>query len=176
MAGAGLERASSAVVKDFTFESGYEDFPPGLLLLAPDYGTPDLMFVRVKPGDLQEVVQYMQETWSSIISDEDFHFSFLQQDMEAAYRDELRWRRLITWAAVGAVFISALGCLCAHRSRCGSPHQGDRHPQGPRCQRLWSHHTDNPRVCLPCPDWLAGGVAAVVVVDARLAERLCLPH
>ena len=99
------------VVKDFTFESGYEDFPPGLLLLAPDYGTPDLMFVRVKPGDLQEVVQYMQETWSSIISDEDFHFSFLQQDMEAAYRDELRWRRLITWAAVGAVFISALGAF-----------------------------------------------------------------
>ena len=99
------------VVKDFTFESGYEDFPPGLLLLAPDYGTPDLMFVRVKPGDLQEVVQYMQESWSSIISDEDFHFSFLQQDMEAAYRDELRWRRLITWAAVGAVFISALGAF-----------------------------------------------------------------
>ena len=26
------------VVKDFTFESGYEDFPPGLLLLFPDYG------------------------------------------------------------------------------------------------------------------------------------------
>ena len=99
------------VVKDFTFESGYEEFPPGLLLLAPNYGTPDLMFVRVKPGDMQEVVQYMQETWSSIVSDEDFHFSFLQQDMEAAYRDELRWRQLITWAAVGAVFISALGAF-----------------------------------------------------------------
>ena len=99
------------VVKDFTFESGYEDFPPGLLLLFPNLGTPDLMFVRVRPGDMQEVVQYMQETWSSIISDEDFHFSFLQQDMEAAYRDELRWRQLITWTAVGAVFISALGAF-----------------------------------------------------------------
>ena len=99
------------VVKDFTFESGYEDFPPGLLLLSPDYGVPNLMFVRVKPGDMQEVVQYMQETWNSIVSDEGFHFSFLQQDMEAAYRDELRWRRLITWAAVGAVFISALGAF-----------------------------------------------------------------
>ena len=99
------------VVKDFTFQSGYEDFPPGLLLLFPDLGVPDLMFVRVKSGDMQEVVQYMQETWSSIISDEDFHFSFLQQDMEAAYRDELRWRRLITWAAGGAVFISALGAF-----------------------------------------------------------------
>ena len=99
------------VVKDFTFQSGYEDFPPGLLLLFPDLGTPDLMFVRVKPGDMQEVVQYMQETWNSVIGYSDFHFSFLQQDMEAAYRDELRWRRLITWAAVGAVFISVLGAF-----------------------------------------------------------------
>ena len=69
------------------------------------------MFVRVKPGDMQEVVQYMQESWDSIVDHADFNFSFLQQDMEAAYRDEFRWRRLITWAAVGAVFISALGAF-----------------------------------------------------------------
>ncbi len=100
------------VVKDFTFESGYEERPPGLLTLElslPAEG--ELMFVRVKPGDIQEVVQYMQETWGSIVDYADFNFSFLQQDLEAAYRDELRWRRLITWAAVGAVFISVLGAF-----------------------------------------------------------------
>ena len=69
------------------------------------------MLVRVKPGDMQEVVQYMQETWSGIVDHADFNFSFLQQELEAAYRDELRWRRLITWAAVGAVFISVLGAF-----------------------------------------------------------------
>ena len=104
------------VVRDFTFESGYEEAPPGLLLLNPRLGPPsyydaDLMLVRVKPGDMQEVIQYMQETWSSIVDYADFNFSFLQQDLEAAYRDELRWRQLITWAAVGAVFISALGAF-----------------------------------------------------------------
>ena len=100
------------VVKDFTFESGYEERPPGLLTLElslPAEG--ELMFVRVKPGDMQEVIQYMEETWSSIVDYADFDFSFLQQDLEAAYRDELRWRQLITWAAVGAVFISALGAF-----------------------------------------------------------------
>ena len=64
------------VVKDFTFESGYEDATPGLLLLNSRLGTKllqrqyhsseyeaDLMLVRVKPGDMQEVVQYMEETW-----------------------------------------------------------------------------------------------------------------
>ncbi len=104
------------IVKDFTFESGYEDAPPGLLLLNPHLGWPshysvDLMFVRVKPGDMQEVVQHMQESWDSIVDHADFNFSFLQQNLEAAYRDELRWRQLITWAAVGAVFISALGAF-----------------------------------------------------------------
>ena len=103
------------VVKDFTFESGYEDVPPSLLLLNPILGPTlhevDLMFVRVKPGDMQEVIQHMREAWDSIVGYSDFHFSFLQQNLEAAYRDELRWRRLITWAAAGAVFISALGAF-----------------------------------------------------------------
>ena len=100
------------VVKDFTFESGHEERPPGLLMLELSLpGEGELMFVRVKPGDLQEVIQYMEETWNGIVDYADFDFSFLQQDLEAAYRDELRWRQLITWAAVGAVFISALGAF-----------------------------------------------------------------
>ena len=100
------------VVKDFTFESGHEERPPGLLMLELSLpGEGELMFVRVKPGDLQEVIQYMEETWNGIVDYADFNFSFLQQDLEAAYRDELRWRQLITWAAVGAVFISALGAF-----------------------------------------------------------------
>ena len=164
------------VVKDFTFESGYEDFPPGLLLLAPDYGTPDLMFVRVKPGDMQEVVQYMEETWSSIVSDEDFHFSFLQQDMEAAYRDELRWRRLITWAAIGAVFISALGAFALTALAAGrrTKEIGIRKALGASVFGLTTLMTRE-FACLA----LIGALVAwpsVVVVDARLAERLCLPH
>ncbi len=100
------------VVKDFTFESSHEERPPGLLMLELSLpGEGELMFVRVKPGDLQEVIQYMEETWNGIVDYADFDFSFLQQDLEAAYRDELRWRQLITWAAVGAVFISALGAF-----------------------------------------------------------------
>ena len=100
------------VVKDFTFESSHEERPPGLLTLNLSLpGEGELMLVRVKPGDMQEVIQYMEETWNSIVDYADFEFSFLQQDLEAAYRDELRWRRLITWAAVGAVFISALGAF-----------------------------------------------------------------
>ncbi len=103
------------VVEDFTFQSGYDAIPPSLLLLnpalGPRYYEVDLMLVRAKPGDVQEVVQHMQETWDRIVDYADFHYSFLQQDLAAAYRDELRWRRLITWAAIGAVFISALGAF-----------------------------------------------------------------
>ena len=100
------------VVKDFTFESGYEESPPVLLALHPGLpGEGELMLVRVKPGDLQEVLQHLRQAWSDVVDYSDFDFSFLQQDLEAAYRDELRWRRVITWAAAGAVLISALGAF-----------------------------------------------------------------
>ncbi len=100
------------VVKDFTFESGYEESPPGLLALHPGLpGEGELMLVRVKPGDLQEVLQHLRQAWNGVVNYSDFDFSFLQQDLEAAYRDELRWRRVITWAAAGAVLISTLGAF-----------------------------------------------------------------
>ena len=100
------------VVKDFTFESGYEESPPGLLALHPGLpGEGELMLVRVKPGDLQEVLQHLRQAWNGVVDYTDFDFSFLAQDLEAAYRDELRWRRVITWAAAGAVLISALGAF-----------------------------------------------------------------
>ena len=125
---------------------------------------------------MQEVVQYMQESWDSIVDYADFEFSFLQQDLEAAYRDELRWRRLITWAAVGAVFISALGAFALTALAAGRRTKEIGIRKALRCQRLRPHHADHPRVCLSRPDWLGGGVASVLVVDARLAEWLCLPH
>ena len=70
--GSGLERASSASSRTSPSSLDTRTLPPGLLLLNPDLGWPshysvDLMFVRVKPGDMQEVVQYMQESWDSIV-------------------------------------------------------------------------------------------------------------
>ena len=134
------------------------------------------MLVRVKPGDLQEVIQYMEETWNSIVDYADFDFSFLQQDLEAAYRDELRWRQLITWAAVGAVFISVLGAFALTALAAGrrTKEIGIRKALGASVFGLTTLMTRE--FALSCPDWVAGGVASVLVVDARLAERLCLPH
>ena len=127
--------ASSAWSRTSPSSRGYEERPPGLLTLElslPAEG--ELMFVRVKPGDMQEVIQYMEETWSSIVDYADFNFSFLQQDLEAAYRDELRWRRLITWAAVGAVFISALGAFALTALAAGRRTKEIGIRKGPRCR------------------------------------------
>ena len=101
------------VVEDFTtLNRATKKGRRSLLMLASGLlGYGELMFVRVKPGDLQEIIQYMEETWSGIVDYADFHFSFLQQDAAAAYCDELRWRRLITLAETGAVFISVLGAF-----------------------------------------------------------------
>ena len=96
--------------------------------------------------------------------------------MEAAYRDELRWRRLITWAAVGAVFISALGAFALTALAAGrrTKEIGIRKALGASVFGLTTLMTRE-FACLALIG-AAGGVAAVVVVDARLAERLCLPH
>ena len=103
------------VVKDFTFRSGYENPPPGVLLLNPSLGRSlyeaKLILVRLSPGDMEEALGFLADTWAEIEPGVDFRYSFLQQDLEQYYADEIRWQRLVTWAAACAVVIAALGAF-----------------------------------------------------------------
>ena len=103
------------VVRDFTMRSRLESAPPGVLLLNPSLGPSPyeakVVLVRILPGDFQEVLQFMQETWDEIVPDADFRFSFLQQDIEQYYREDRRWRNLVAWASACAVTIAALGAF-----------------------------------------------------------------
>jgi putative ABC transport system permease protein len=103
------------VVRDFSLRSRQRSAPPVVLLLNPSLGPglyeAKVVLVRVLPGEYEEVVQYMQETWSRIVPYADFRFSFLQQDIEHHYREERRWQNLITWASVCAITIGILGAL-----------------------------------------------------------------
>jgi len=103
------------VVKDFALRSRHESAPPGVLLLNPSLGPSPyeakVVLLRILPGDFQEVLHFLQETWAELVPDADFRFSFLQQDIEQYYREERRWRDLVTWASGCAVTIAALGAF-----------------------------------------------------------------
>lgn len=103
------------VVEDFTFRSGYESPPPGVLLLNPSLGRDryeaKVLLVRLHPGDTKTAVAHLADSWAQIVPHADFRYSFLQSRLAKRYAEDVRWQGLVTWAALSAVGIAILGAF-----------------------------------------------------------------
>ena len=66
-------------------------------------------FVRLKPGNPSVPLASLRKTWSSIVPDLPFNYSFLDENLDNFYKAELRWGRIIGWAGGISVFLACLG-------------------------------------------------------------------
>lgn len=96
------------VVRDFHFSSLHEAVAPVVLSMNPDQRVNYLM-VRVRPGSAARAVDVLESEWARIAGDVPFAFSFLDEDLEALYRSERRWRHVVGYASFFAVLISTMG-------------------------------------------------------------------
>ncbi len=96
------------VVRDFNFSSLHEAVAPVVLSMNPDQRVNYLM-VRIRPESASRTVAVLESEWSRIAGDVPFAFSFLDEDLEALYRSERRWRLVIGYASFFAILISAIG-------------------------------------------------------------------
>ncbi|MEX1055773.1 MAG: FtsX-like permease family protein, partial [Rhodothermales bacterium] len=111
------------VVPDFNYESLHTAVRPLALVQTADWlfqGSNDInvptsmrrdISVRVSAGGFSEVVGLLERTWASVAPDIPFEFYFLDDAMEARYREEERLGQIVSTAAVLAVMIACLGLL-----------------------------------------------------------------
>jgi putative ABC transport system permease protein len=99
------------VVKDFHFSALYEPIEP--LVLASNAvasGGVGQIAVRLRPeADLQAATEALREVWSDVAPEVPFDYAFLDEDLDAQYRAEQRWQRIMTLASSFALAIAALG-------------------------------------------------------------------
>jgi putative ABC transport system permease protein len=95
------------VVKDFNYE--------GLKLPIEPYcfqvGTGNFNYIvaHAKPGDLQQVLRFIEKEWLKLNPNEPFEYSFLDQDFQKNYEAEIRLSSLIQYFMVIAITICCLG-------------------------------------------------------------------
>ena len=99
------------VVQDFYLMPLQQKVQPAMLILS-HIGQARNFLVRIKPGDIAETLKYLKTGWKEIApSDEPFHFTFLQEDIENYYQDFLSWSKIVGYATFLAVFIACLGAF-----------------------------------------------------------------
>ena len=93
------------VVRDFHFRTLHLAIEPLVLF----HGTGLHLVVRIQPEDIGRTLEYIEGAWSEFFHDFPFAFTFLDEDIDRLYNNEMRIGYFFGVFAVVAVFLTCLG-------------------------------------------------------------------
>lgn len=99
------------VVKDFYFESFYNDIKPLAMQLYRPHFVSDFIAVRLAPGPLNKSIAAIEHIWKQFEPGNPFTYSFLDHDFDALFRSEKRLGNVLTLFTSLAIIIACLGLL-----------------------------------------------------------------
>jgi putative ABC transport system permease protein len=105
--GLGKKGKVIGVVKDFNFSSLHESIKPLIIHILPDGF--DFISLKVKAGDVSELVSRMEARWKELGMDGPFDYSFFDQDFDQLYRAEQQVQTILGCFSGLAILIACLG-------------------------------------------------------------------
>ncbi|MDE3000183.1 MAG: ABC transporter permease [Gemmatimonadota bacterium] len=97
------------VVNDFHFRSLHQTIGPLVLSFVPRSSRN--MLVRIRAENVSAALAFLEEKWREVAPGSAFGCSFLDDVVDAQYRNEERWNRIVGYASLLAVFIACLGAF-----------------------------------------------------------------
>jgi putative ABC transport system permease protein len=98
------------VVQDFHFRPFTEVVKPQLFHHFPG-NQAGKIFIRIKPGDTGAALHAIQNVWTTVVNDAPFTYSFVDENLDAFYKNEARWSPIVGWAGGISIFLGCLGLL-----------------------------------------------------------------
>ncbi|MDH5400820.1 MAG: ABC transporter permease, partial [Cyclobacteriaceae bacterium] len=93
------------VVKDFNFETLYDDVRPISIRLRTEENN---LLVRYN-GSPEKIIATLGDTWKTYAANEPFEYTFLDQEYDELFRSEQRLGDLFTVLSALAIFVACLG-------------------------------------------------------------------
>jgi putative ABC transport system permease protein len=101
------------VVEDYHTRSLYEPIEPVAYMAAQnpigDYLSLRHILIKLKPGNMQQAMQSLEQTWKRVVPERPFEAVYLDETIDNLYRSEIRMGKLITAFTILAMFIACLG-------------------------------------------------------------------
>jgi putative ABC transport system permease protein len=83
--------------------------PTAMILMGTRPGV--LLSVRVRPGNLQKTLGYVEDQWNQFTNNQPFEYVFFDDQFDMIYKAEIQAGKVITAFACLAIFIACLGLL-----------------------------------------------------------------
>ncbi|HYC86178.1 MAG TPA: FtsX-like permease family protein, partial [Chryseosolibacter sp.] len=95
------------LVKDFHFESLHRKIPPTIFVFSPR--NLNFVYLKIDRENVPAALAHIENTYSRFVSNRDFTFSFLNDDIERQYVAEEKFTQVFTIFTVLAIIIACLG-------------------------------------------------------------------
>ena len=105
----GETRQITGVVENFHFQSFHQSMEPAFIILDPSFAFN--VFIRVKPGDIQETLASIQQITEELNPVFPFSYKFADENYASLYQDDVRLRDLAQYFSILTILISCLGLL-----------------------------------------------------------------
>lgn len=67
------------------------------------------ILIKILSYNLTETLDRIQTTWKELAPDNPFSWSFIEEDIESQVMDENRWKNIVLYSSLLAIFIACLG-------------------------------------------------------------------
>ncbi len=94
------------IVRDFHFRSLHETISPLLMTLGQGGGN---LIVKTKPGDITGLLANLKQQWATLLPDEPFVYSFLDENFNKTYLAEQKTGQILGLFAGLTIFVACLG-------------------------------------------------------------------
>ena len=95
------------VVKDFNFFSLHSTIGPLIMSIQPEQF--NYLLIRIKPGNIPAAVNFIENTWKSIVPGQPFDYSFWDKHFDEIYKDDQQTGQMFEFFSLLAIFIACLG-------------------------------------------------------------------
>jgi len=95
------------VVKDFHFETLHKVIQPYAFFL--NSNNFNYVIAHVNTSDVSKVLPFVEAKWKTLIPDEPFSFTFLNEDFQSNYSADARTSRIVNSFTIISILISCLG-------------------------------------------------------------------
>jgi putative ABC transport system permease protein len=103
------------IVRDFNYESKQTQIRPmGIILLNgvaknSQYTNANFILARLNPGNNNEDIKFIRTTWDQFSTGDPLKYSFLEQEYDNLYLNEVKSQQLFLVFAILSIFIAGLG-------------------------------------------------------------------
>jgi putative ABC transport system permease protein len=103
----GQKFAVVGIVKDFHFETLHRKIPPTIFILSSNWL--NWIYIRIDSQNVQAALSLIEKTYSRFVTNRDFSYTFVDEDLERQYVAEEKFTQVFTIFTALAISIACLG-------------------------------------------------------------------